>query len=153
MLPAMSLRWFILVGVAMGCAAPTTVVRASKKAEVAARFDEAVKPILAQFCYECHNEKVAKGDLNLAQFDNGLKAIEAADVALMSSDLTKIVEALELARQVRGVSRQNVVFSIALLGVLIPAALLGALGVAATVVAHEVGELIAVANGLRAGRA
>ena len=76
----MSLRWFILVGVAMGCAAPTTVVRASKKAEVAARFDEAVKPILAQFCYECHNEKVAKGDLNLAQFDNGLKAIEAADV-------------------------------------------------------------------------
>ena len=79
-------------------------------------------------------------------------AIEAADVALMSSDLTKVPEALALARQVRRVSRQNVVFSIALLVVLIPAALFDVLGVAAAVVAHEVGELIAVANGLRAGR-
>ena len=80
-------------------------------------------------------------------------AIEAADVALMSSDLTKVSEALALARQVRDVSRQNIVFSIALLAVLIPAALFDVLGVAAAVVAHEVGELIAVANGLRAGRA
>ncbi len=80
-------------------------------------------------------------------------AIEAADVALMASDLTKVPEALSLARQVRGVSRQNVVFSIALLVVLIPAALFDVLGVAAAVVAHEVGELVAVANGLRAGRA
>ncbi len=79
-------------------------------------------------------------------------AIEAADVALMSSDLTKVTEALTLARQVRSVSRQNVAFSIALLVVLIPAALFDVLGVAAAVVAHEVGELIAVANGLRAGR-
>lgn len=79
-------------------------------------------------------------------------AIEAADVALMSSDLTKVPEALALARQARDVSRQNVVFSIALLVVLIPAALFDVLGVAATVAAHEVGELLAVANGLRAGR-
>lgn len=79
-------------------------------------------------------------------------AIEAADVALMSSDLTKVHEAIALAHQVRGVSRQNVAFSIALLVVLIPAALFGVLGVAAAVAAHEVGELLAVANGLRAGR-
>jgi len=53
---------------------------------------------------------------------------------------------------VRGVSRQNIAFSIALLIVLIPAALFDVLGVAAAVAAHEVGELVAVANGLRAGR-
>lgn len=79
-------------------------------------------------------------------------AIEAADVALMSNDLLKVSEALALARHVRSVSRQNVAFSIAVLAVLIPAALLGVLGVAAAVVAHEVSELLAVANGLRAGR-
>lgn len=79
-------------------------------------------------------------------------AIEAADVALMSNDLTKVPEALVLAQQVRGVSRQNIAFSIALLIVLIPAALFDVLGVAAAVAAHEVGELVAVANGLRAGR-
>jgi len=79
-------------------------------------------------------------------------AIEAADVALMSNDLTKVPEALAIAHQVRVVSRQNIAFSVALLIVLIPAALFDILGVAAAVAAHEVGELLAVANGLRAGR-
>lgn len=79
-------------------------------------------------------------------------AIEAADVALMSDDLEKVSEALLLARQVRTVSRQNVAFSIAVLAVLIPAALFDVLGVAAAVIAHEGSELLAVANGLRAGR-
>jgi Cd2+/Zn2+-exporting ATPase len=79
-------------------------------------------------------------------------AIEAADVALMSDDLEKVSEALLLARQVRTVSRQNVAFSIAVLAVLIPAALFNVLGVAAAVIAHEASELLAVANGLRAGR-
>ena len=79
-------------------------------------------------------------------------AIEAADVALMSDDLAKVSEALRLARQVRSVSRQNVAFSIAVLAVLIPAALFDVLGVAAAVIAHEGSELLAVANGLRAGR-
>jgi Cd2+/Zn2+-exporting ATPase len=79
-------------------------------------------------------------------------AIEAADVALMSDDLEKVSEALLLARQVRSVSRQNVAFSIAVLAVLIPAALFDVLGVAAAVIAHEGSELLAVANGLRAGR-
>lgn len=79
-------------------------------------------------------------------------AIEAADVALMSNDLSQVSEALSIARQVQRVSRQNVVFSLTLLAVLIPAALFNLLGVAAAVAAHEAGELIAVANGLRAGR-
>ena len=80
-------------------------------------------------------------------------AIEAADVALMSNDLAKVTEALALARRVRRISQQNIAFSLALLALLIPAALLDVLGVAAAVVVHEVGELVAVANGLRAGRA
>ena len=35
---------------------------------------------------------------------------------------------------------------------MIPAAVLGLLGITACVLVHEAGELLAVANGLRAGR-
>lgn len=76
-------------------------------------------------------------------------AIEAADVALMADDLTKIPYAIELGKKARGISLQNIVFSILLLVVLIPSALIGFLSVAIAVTVHEVAELIAVGNGLR----
>lgn len=76
-------------------------------------------------------------------------AIEAADVALMADDLAKVAEALRLGRKARRISAQNIVFSILLLAALIPAALTGALSVAAAVLVHEGSELLAVANGLR----
>ncbi len=79
-------------------------------------------------------------------------AIEAADIALMADDLSKLVEAVRLGRKARRVSRENIVFAIAVLVVLIPAGLSGAISIAATVLAHEASELLAVANGLRAGR-
>ena len=80
-------------------------------------------------------------------------AIEAADTALMADDLTKVVYALSLGRKSKIVSTQNIVFSLLILGVLIPSALIGIMTVAAAVLFHESAELIAVANGLRAGRA
>lgn len=76
-------------------------------------------------------------------------AIEAADVALMADDLTKIPYAIGLGKKARGISLQNIVFSILLLVVLIPSALIGFLTVAIAVAVHEVSELIAVGNGLR----
>lgn len=80
-------------------------------------------------------------------------AIAAADVALMADDLGEAVYALELGRRVRRVSNQNIVFSILVLAVLIPLAVLGIMTVAVAVFSHETAELLAVANGLRAGRA
>lgn len=79
-------------------------------------------------------------------------AIEAADIALMSDDLNQLPAALAFGRKARRVSRQNIVLSLAVLAVMIPLALLGVIGVAMTVVVHEAAELIAVGNGLRAGR-
>ena len=79
-------------------------------------------------------------------------AIEAADVALMADDLKQLPAALEYGRKARRVSRQNIVLSLAVLAVMIPMAVLGLIGVAVTVAVHEAAELIAVGNGLRAGR-
>lgn len=79
-------------------------------------------------------------------------AIEAADIALMADDLKQLNVALALGRKARSVSRQNIVLSLAVLVAMIPLALFGVIGVAITVAVHEAAELIAVGNGLRAGR-
>lgn len=79
-------------------------------------------------------------------------AIEAADVALMADDLGKVVYAISLGRVARAISAQNIVFSLLVLSVLIPSALAGAISVVIAVIAHEVSELLAVANGLRVAR-
>ena len=79
-------------------------------------------------------------------------AIEAADVALMADDPSKVLEALALGRKARRISTQNIAFSIMILIVLIPLALAGSLTVAVAVIVHEGSELLAVANGIRAGR-
>jgi Cd2+/Zn2+-exporting ATPase len=79
-------------------------------------------------------------------------AIEAADIALMADDLRQLPAAIAFGRKARRVSRQNIVLSLAVLAAMIPLALLGVIGVAVTVAVHEAAELIAVGNGLRAGR-
>ena len=79
-------------------------------------------------------------------------AIEAADVALMADDIARLPDAVELARRAMTISRQNIAFSLLILAVLIPAAVFGFLSIAQAVVVHEGSELLAVANGLRAGR-
>ena len=80
-------------------------------------------------------------------------AIEAADIALMADDLNKLVYAVKLGRHARRIGLQNIVFSLLILGILVPSAVIGILTVAFAVFAHEFSELLAVANGLRvAGR-
>jgi len=93
---------------------------------------------------------LAKATVGIAMGTAGTDAaIEAADIALMADDLGKVIFALKLGRKARKVSRQNIVFSLVLLSVLVPSALAGFLTVALAVLVHESSELLAVANGLR----
>jgi Cd2+/Zn2+-exporting ATPase len=96
---------------------------------------------------------LASADVGIAMGAAGSDAaIEAADVALMADDVTKVAEALRLGRRAVRISRQNLIFSIALLAVLIPSAVVGLLTVVGAVLVHEVSELLAVGNGLRAAK-
>jgi heavy metal translocating P-type ATPase len=79
-------------------------------------------------------------------------AIEAADIALMADDLNKVVYAVRLGRHARRIGLQNIVFSLLVLGILVPSAVIGIMTVAFAVFAHETSELLAVANGLRVAR-
>ncbi|AKF25302.1 ATPase [Sulfurovum lithotrophicum] len=79
-------------------------------------------------------------------------AIEAADIALMADDLNKIIEAMKIGQKARRVSKQNIVFAIIILAILIPSGVGGLISVAMAVLVHEASELLAVANGLRSGK-
>jgi heavy metal translocating P-type ATPase len=96
---------------------------------------------------------LATADLGIAMGTGGTDAaIEAADVALMADETTKVAEALRLGRRATAISRQNLLLSIVLLAVLIPGAVAGLLTVVVAVAVHEVAELLAVGNGIRAAK-
>ena len=80
-------------------------------------------------------------------------AIETADVALMADDLEKLVYALRLAQRNQRVVRQNLALSIAVIGVLVTGAVMGAFTLPVAVVGHEVSEFVVIASGLRMLRA
>ncbi|SDJ26196.1 heavy metal translocating P-type ATPase [Nonomuraea jiangxiensis] len=79
-------------------------------------------------------------------------AIEAADVALMGEDLRRVPDAIAHTRAARAIFTQNLLLSGGILITLVPLAATGVLGLAAVVAAHELAEVLVIANGIRAGR-
>lgn len=75
-------------------------------------------------------------------------ALETADVALMADDLAHLPFAVGLSRRTRAIIRQNLVVSLGVVAVLVPATILG-LGIGPAVLAHEGSTLVVVFNALR----
>ncbi len=76
-------------------------------------------------------------------------AIEAADVALLSEDLSRLVAARRLAKRANRIVRQNLAFALSVMIVLVMFTLFGDLPLPLAVVGHEGGTLVVVFNGLR----
>jgi Cd2+/Zn2+-exporting ATPase len=76
-------------------------------------------------------------------------ALESADVALMADDLSKLPFAVALSRESRRIIRQNLVASLGVIALLIPAALFGLASIGIAIVFHEGSTLVVVANALR----
>ncbi|MFD5001187.1 heavy metal translocating P-type ATPase [Streptomyces buecherae] len=75
-------------------------------------------------------------------------ALESADIALMSDGLDKLPLATGLSRRTSAVIRQNLLVSLGIVAVLVPATVLG-LGIGPAVLVHEGSTLLVVANALR----
>lgn len=95
---------------------------------------------------------LAAADVGIAMGATGSDvALESADAALGSDNLTLLPRALRHARRGRAIINQNIALSLAIITVLLPLALSGVLGLAAVVLIHEVAEVFVILNGLRAG--
>ncbi|HRE02120.1 MAG TPA: HAD-IC family P-type ATPase, partial [Ilumatobacteraceae bacterium] len=76
-------------------------------------------------------------------------ALESADIALMGDDLSALPAIVGLSRRSSRIIRQNLLISLGMVALLVPATLVGAVGIGPAVVAHEGSTLIVVANALR----
>ncbi len=76
-------------------------------------------------------------------------ALETADVVLMADDLTKLPYVLNLAQRAKRIVWQNIIFSLAVIIVLILSVLVIELPLTIGVIGHEGSTLLVVANGLR----
>lgn len=75
-------------------------------------------------------------------------ALETADVALMADDLSRLPFAVDLSRSTRRIIMQNLIVSLGIVAVLVPATIIG-LGIGAAVAVHEGSTLLVVFNALR----
>ena len=93
---------------------------------------------------------LARADVGIAMGAAGSDvAIETADVALLADDLGRLEAAYRLSRRANRVVRQNLVFALGAMIVLVGFTLFGNLPLPLAVVGHEGGTLVVVANGLR----
>ena len=93
---------------------------------------------------------MAVADLGVAMGAAGTDvALETADIALMSDDLSKLPVVFNLSRRTVRNIRQNIIISLTVIAFLVPAALVGWVGMVPGLLINEVGGLAVIANGLR----
>lgn len=76
-------------------------------------------------------------------------ALQAADVALLSEDMERLAAAHDLARKTAAIIRQNLIFSIGAMIILVTGGLFLDLPLPLAVIGHEGGTVLVVLNGLR----
>ncbi len=76
-------------------------------------------------------------------------ALEAADVALMADDLSKLPFSVGLGRKTRLIIQQNLMISLGVIAVLIGLALTGLAGIGVAILFHEGSTIVVALNALR----
>jgi Cd2+/Zn2+-exporting ATPase len=76
-------------------------------------------------------------------------ALETADVVVMGEELDGLAHAVDLAQRARSIVRQNLIFAVSVMVVLVILALAGRIGLTTGVIGHEGSTVVVVFNGLR----
>ncbi len=78
-------------------------------------------------------------------------AIETADIALLTDDLGRIAEAIDISRATLGNMRQNLVIALVTVGALLAGVLMGRVHMAGGMLIHQLSVLAVIGNGMRLG--
>ena len=93
---------------------------------------------------------LARADVGIAMGAAGSEvALQSADVALLSEDMERLAVAYRLARRTQKIIRQNLVFAMSAMAILVFSGLVFALPLPLAVIGHEGGTVLVVLNGLR----
>lgn len=76
-------------------------------------------------------------------------ALETADVVLMKNDLSKLAYAVKLSRKMQRIVKQNIIFSLAVIALLIISNFFQAISLPLGVIGHEGSTILVILNGLR----
>lgn len=92
---------------------------------------------------------LVKSNVGIAMGDGTDVALEVADLALMQNNLSNLVYAHKKARKMNRVVWQNIVFSLAVVVILVIMALTGFSNMTLSVIFHEGSTIVVILNGLR----
>jgi len=93
---------------------------------------------------------LARADVGIAMGAAGSEvALQAADVALLADDISRLAEAHRLAKRTATIIRQNLIFAMGAMAVLVTSGLFFQLPLPIAVIGHEGGTVLVVLNGLR----
>lgn len=92
---------------------------------------------------------LATANVGIAMGEGTDVAMETADIVLMKNDLPRIYEAIRLSKRMNRIIRQNIVFSVGIIILLIISNFLQLLDLPIGVIGHEGSTLLVILNGLR----
>lgn len=92
---------------------------------------------------------LATANVGIAMGDGSGVALETADVVLMKNDLPRIAEAIQLSDKMNRIIKQNIIFSISVIMLLIISNFLQFIDLPFGVIGHEGSTILVILNGLR----
>ena len=92
---------------------------------------------------------LATASIGIAMGEGTDVALETADVVLMKNNLALIAEAVLLSRKMNKIIKQNVIFSISVIALLICSNFLQVINLPYGVIGHEGSTILVILNGLR----
>jgi len=92
---------------------------------------------------------LATANVGIAMGNGTDVALETADVVLMKNDLSKLADSVRLAKKTQSIIKQNIIFSLAVISLLIISNFFQAINLPIGVIGHEGSTILVILNGLR----